>query len=885
MSASALASAAASASASAVASRTQGSPLGSEGSDAMDLPSVYEDTTLTMAHMGPADTIRVLTEAKNQALEQIQRLMTTLKLLMEEKSSLKAQVQAVGAEAEVAQRRLATALADLDVERRNNGALQAALAQRMGERATNLAKEDLERQLAITTKELEKLRVENAMANAEIRKQRAVTAAAVSSLALPEDMDPALQAQFLRMKQERDVALQGLKLMQLTLKEAQASAAEAGLRPEEATLLGERNSLLHYATKLERAQKEAAESAQRRLDGSVKMVRLFSVLERVHSRTLARRFAVWRMLTFAQDELGVSGRAATTPAAAAAAASRGGGSDATAAAIATTASLCTAADSLLSALGPLHDRDTPPTAAVMQMSRDVSTLGRRVRDAVAGCLAHLRQKDEAEAALAAALREEVRSAAAAADKFKAQLQASDVAIAGLTQRCGAADERASGLVAQLDAVGRDVAGLVEALGGRPSAKPSAGSAPPGDGSSAVPSLTDLAVTSPHALAFDRSRAPSDVVVDGHRVVAGLCKNLGELHSLLAALPAADAAAGDQKLAVSPSDSLGDLVSKCRTLAMVCVSASVAKDKVMHERELALAAAHAELEAARAEHARTLASAASAEKVADGANAALVAAMGEVQAEKARALQLLDRATASDVALAKCSADLDKVTEELQGAQAALQLKEGEVQRIKDSLAQSQSAHTKASDLAKECETLNADVQRLTAEVARGLEARSAAEAAKAAAEAAARNSKDALDVCQAKLRTAEADLVACQEQLRSSKAAIVDMQAALDGIHARITAGEFGDQEGVVEDLATCLRSCGPSLSATNFEPPAQDRLTDALQGLLKVLGEVGGESAGAVLDRLKWSLDGTEALAAQLVESEAANYELAGMVKQLRTM
>jgi hypothetical protein len=36
-----------------------------------------------MAHMGPADTIRVLTEAKNQALEQIQRLMTTLKLLME----------------------------------------------------------------------------------------------------------------------------------------------------------------------------------------------------------------------------------------------------------------------------------------------------------------------------------------------------------------------------------------------------------------------------------------------------------------------------------------------------------------------------------------------------------------------------------------------------------------------------------------------------------------------------------------------------------------------------------------------------------------------------------------------------------------------------------
>ena len=48
---------------------------------------------------------------------------------------------------------------------------------------------------------------------------------------LGQDMDPALQAQFLRMKQERDVALQGLKLMQLTLKEAQASAAVGSRSP------------------------------------------------------------------------------------------------------------------------------------------------------------------------------------------------------------------------------------------------------------------------------------------------------------------------------------------------------------------------------------------------------------------------------------------------------------------------------------------------------------------------------------------------------------------------------------------------------------------------------------------------------------------------------
>ncbi len=164
-----------------------------------------------------------------------------------------------------------------------------------------------------------------------------------------QDVDPALQAVFLRMKQERDVAVQGLKLMQLTLKEAQASALvrappphtprpnpshpypthgppwpriaglpivcvcvcvrvcvraalcvcprqEAGLSPEEATLLGERNSLLHYACKLERAQREVADVTQRRVEGSVKMVRLFGTVQRLYDRTMSRRFAVWKAL-------------------------------------------------------------------------------------------------------------------------------------------------------------------------------------------------------------------------------------------------------------------------------------------------------------------------------------------------------------------------------------------------------------------------------------------------------------------------------------------------------------------------------------------------------------------------------------------------------------
>jgi hypothetical protein len=62
-----------------------------------------------------------------------------------------------------------------------------------------------------------------------------------------------------------------------------------------------------------------------------------------------------------------------------------------------------------------------------------------------------------------------------------------------------------------------------------------------------PSLSDLAVTSPHSLASDRApgRSVSEAVGEGLRAVAAITKNLTELHSLLAALPAADAAAGDK----------------------------------------------------------------------------------------------------------------------------------------------------------------------------------------------------------------------------------------------------------------------------------------------------------------------------------------------------
>ncbi len=66
--------------------------------------------------------------------------------------------------------------------------------------------------------------------------------------------------------------------------------------------------------------------------------------------------------------------------------------------------------------------------------------------------------------------------------------------------------------------------------------------------------------------------------------------------------------------MAPSDSVADLVSKCRTLAMVCVSVTVARDKALHERETALATAHAEAEALRGEVARLQASLASATKV-------------------------------------------------------------------------------------------------------------------------------------------------------------------------------------------------------------------------------------------------------------------------------
>ena len=74
---------------------------------------------------------------------------------------------------------------------------------------------------------------------------------------------------------------------------------EAGLSVEDATLLGERNSLLHYACKLERTQREQAEDSVRREKTSRTMVRLYSVLEGAYQRTLSRRFTYWRNITLA----------------------------------------------------------------------------------------------------------------------------------------------------------------------------------------------------------------------------------------------------------------------------------------------------------------------------------------------------------------------------------------------------------------------------------------------------------------------------------------------------------------------------------------------------------------------------------------------------------
>ena len=72
--------------------------------------------------------------------------------------------------------------------------------------------------------------------------------------------------------------------------------------------------------------------------------------------------------------------------------------------------------------------------------------------------------------------------------------------------------------------------------------------------------------------------------------------------------------GFAELAVTERDAVGDVVSKCRTLAMVCVSSSVAKDKAMRERDMSLNYAQSELSSARAELARMHATIASTSKV-------------------------------------------------------------------------------------------------------------------------------------------------------------------------------------------------------------------------------------------------------------------------------
>ncbi len=130
----------------------------------------------------------MLTDAKNKALEQIEKLMMTVKLLMEvrtagmhahctaccgpvyagcrvpprlgrpgvpvvvlsllwtpqEKNALKASAQAQSSELDDARRRLMHVTADLDAERRNNSALQASLNQRMADQSHARAREEAE---------------------------------------------------------------------------------------------------------------------------------------------------------------------------------------------------------------------------------------------------------------------------------------------------------------------------------------------------------------------------------------------------------------------------------------------------------------------------------------------------------------------------------------------------------------------------------------------------------------------------------------------------------------------------------------------------------------------------------------------------------------------
>ena len=206
---------------------------------------------------------------------------------------------------------------------------------------------------------------------------------------------------------------------------------------------------------------------------------------------------------------------------------------------------------------------------------------------------------ENEAALAAALREELQNGSAAADKLRADLVSANGTIKALRQRVATTDDRVGGLSTQLEDVRRDLRSLIDSLGKVPARAPSsAPQAPPpppstaaadadaalssasassaADGQTAVvdvvippqsvlPSLTDLAVGSPHSTAPSTSQFPTvhgleDAVADGHRMVLQITKNLTELHALLAAIPpndtavAADAASAGDKSECAKGDS-------------------------------------------------------------------------------------------------------------------------------------------------------------------------------------------------------------------------------------------------------------------------------------------------------------------------------------------
>jgi hypothetical protein len=113
------------------------------------------------------------------------------------------------------------------------------------------------------------------------------------------------------------------------------------------------------------------------------------------------------------------------------------------------------------------------------------------------------------------------------------------------------------------------------------------------------------------------------------------------------------------------------------------------------------------------------------------------------------------------------------------------------------------------------------------------------------------------------------------------------MQRVLDTIQARINSGELTGTDDprrvACEALVACLQRCGAAMSPQRSEPPEPGLVAAACAELPARLLGLAGDAGGFMAQHVAGSLAGTAALQAQLTESEAANYELAGMVKQLR--